>query len=274
MKLWRAALSYLRIQFAAGFQYRISALSNVSIGVFWGLIQTTLMHVFYTYSSHYTAGLEAGMTLAQAVSYSWLVQAVLPLTPYNADAAIMEKIRNGDVGLELCRPIGLYGHWYARTLSSRIAPFVIRGGITVLVAFLMPEGWRLSPPASATALAAAVTAMTGAVFLIGAIGVFVLTLCLNVGWGQGPMQMLFVVISVMSGTNLPLQLWPDFMQKFLLAQPFAGTVDLPLRLYAGTLEPGAVFMILGLQLVWTAAFALAGQLIMKRSLARLAVQGG
>jgi ABC-2 type transport system permease protein len=97
---------------------------------------------------------------------------------------------------------------------------------------------------------------------------------MDVSWGNGPMNMLAVLVNVLSGELFPLQLWPDFMQGFLMIQPFAGHFDIPLRLYTGTMEPNAAAGAIGLQLFWTAVFILLGRVIMARRLKRVVVQGG
>jgi ABC-2 type transport system permease protein len=79
---------------------------------------------------------------------------------------------------------------------------------------------------------------------------------------------------VLSGAYLPLQMWPDVLQGFLFFQPFAGNLDLPLRLYVGSLSAGGGAVIIGTQLAWTAVFIAAGRVIMRRKLRNIIVQGG
>jgi ABC-2 type transport system permease protein len=78
----------------------------------------------------------------------------------------------------------------------------------------------------------------------------------------------------LSGGYLPLQLWPGFLQRFLLVQPFAGYLDIPLRLYIGTLHPDQAVWAIGLQLLWTAVFVVAGKALMAKQLRTIIVQGG
>ena len=44
------------------------------------------------------------------------------------------------------------------------------------------------------------------------------------------------LIIVFSGNLLPLALYPDWARTALLVQPFAGMMDIPLRIYVGQLE--------------------------------------
>jgi len=86
--------------------------------------------------------------------------------------------------------------------------------------------------------------------------------------------MIMLIGMVLSGSYLPLQLWPKFMQSFLILQPFAGYLDIPIRLYIGTLSAQGAILAVGLQLVWSMVFIIAGKLLMAKRLKSIIVQGG
>ena len=86
--------------------------------------------------------------------------------------------------------------------------------------------------------------------------------------------MLLLASGVLSGGYLPLQLWPDAMQKVLLYQPFAGYLDIPVRLYVGSMAAEQGITAVLMQLGWTAAFVLAGNALMGRKLKTMIIQGG
>ncbi len=87
----------------------------------------------------------------------------------------------------------------------------------------------MSLPASPAGFAAMLVSAVGSLLLCTSYGMFVTSVRMNVSWGNGPMFILLLVPGVLSGTYLPLQLWPDFMQRFLLLQPFARPADTPLH---------------------------------------------
>ena len=92
--------------------------------------------------------------------------------------------------------------------------------------------------------------------------------------GDGPMYMLTLISGILSGIYLPLQLWPDFMQKFLILQPFAGYADIPARLYLGTISINESMFAMAVQIVWIVIFIVIGRMIMKNKLKNVIVQGG
>ncbi len=143
-----------------------------------------------------------------------------------------------------------------------------------LVSLLMPLGYRLSPPVSLVALLWVVVSMSSALFLCTAYGLLICVVRLNVSWGNGPMYMMMLIGGVLSGGYLPLQLWPDFMQTFLLLQPFAGYLDIPVRLYVGSMPHQSAFWAIGLQWIWITVFIILGRVLISRRLRTIIVQGG
>jgi ABC-2 type transport system permease protein len=97
---------------------------------------------------------------------------------------------------------------------------------------------------------------------------------MNVYWGDGPMNMILLVGQVFSGAFLPLQLWPDFLQKILFYQPFAGYLDIPLRFYIGTIGGAEAATAFAVQVSWIFVFVLAGRALMKSRLKKVVMQGG
>jgi len=113
----KACLALFRIQTAVALQYRVAALVNSSTGIFWALIEATVYTVFYKYAANRGAAIP--LSLSQMMSYIWLNQAIWSFMLFDIDGDIRMKISNGDVGVELCRPLELYSHWFARGSAER-----------------------------------------------------------------------------------------------------------------------------------------------------------
>jgi ABC-2 type transport system permease protein len=120
----------------------------------------------------------------------------------------------------------------------------------------------------------ALLALLSAFWLATAYALLVTALRMNIGWGDGPMYMMILMGNVLSGSYLPLPLWPDALQTLLRWQPFAGYLDTPARLYLGVLGAGEGFAAIALQWAWTAAFVAIGRWVMRGRLRTLVVQGG
>jgi len=73
---------------------------------------------------------------------------------------------------------------------------------------------------------------------------------------------------------IPLPLFPDWMHPVLFVQPLAGLVDIPYRIYFGNLSGAKALGSIGLQVFWTAALIVLGNLLMARTMRRVQIQGG
>ncbi len=270
MSRLRACLSIFRIKTAESFQYRFAGLAGASTSVIWAFIEIIVYTVFYTYANPTSAKL----TLTQVVSYSWLAQVIFIIQPMNIDGEILGKIVNGDLGIELIRPLNIYLNWFSKIAASRITPLFWRGSIVLLAGLLMPKGYRLEAPQSVDALIAMLVSLISALLLCTAYASLICTLRISITWGEGPTYIMLLIGGVLSGAYLPLELWPNALQGFLYYQPFSGYLDIPLRLYLGTIPPEGAFGAISLQLMWSAIFILFGKLIMDKQLKRIIIQGG
>ena len=271
---FKAYFSLFRIKAVEGFAYRLAALSGATISIFWVLIEILVYTVFYHHSDHPTAGLLAGLSLPQVTTYVWLAQIMFLMQPMSVDNEILSKIQSGDVALELCRPLDLYYHWLAKNIAGRLAPLTLRGSILLFAGILAPSPYKISPPASITALLCYLLSLISALLLCSVYVNLICVLRLSINWGDGPTYILLLIGGVLSGTYLPLQLWPDFLQRFLLFQPFAGYLDIPLRFYLGTLPPDSLPWAIGLQIAWILIFLLLGKWLMYQRLRKIILQGG
>jgi ABC-2 type transport system permease protein len=255
-------------------QYRAAAVAGLWTQIFFGLVFLGVYDGFYRSSDQ-----TPPMTFAQVVSYVWLGQAFWAMLPWNADAEVRAMVRSGAVAYELCRPVDLYGLWYARAIAWRTAPTVLRAMplcifVTVGLPLLGLGEWRLAPPPS-LASAAAFAAAFVCTLLLGC----ALTTLLNISllWtlnGEGVVLLMTALVTFFSGMIIPLPLFPDWAQQVVQALPFAGLVDLPFRVYTGHIPPREVVAVLRHQLLWTIALVLFGRWLLSRGMRRVVVQGG
>ena len=256
-------------------QYRAAAIGGLWTQIFFGLVFLGVYDAFYRSSLQQAHP----MSFAQVVTYVWLGQALWAMLPWNPDGEVRAMVRSGAVAYELCRPVDLYGLWYARALAWRTAPTVLRAMplclfATVVLPLLGLEEWRLAPPAS-IASAIAFAAAFVCTLLLGC----ALTALMNVSllWtlnGEGAVLLMAASVTFFSGMIIPLPLFPDWAQPIVQALPFAGLVDLPFRVYIGHIPPHDVVAVLRHQLLWTIALVVFGRWLLARGMRRIVVQGG
>ncbi|MFR2755403.1 MAG: ABC transporter permease [Eisenbergiella massiliensis] len=266
----RASFALFKITTAENLQYRASAFSSAIMCIFYALIDITVFSVFFKYGSN--QGSDMALTLPQMASFIWLKQIMLP--PYGIYPEFRAKIETGDIGLELCRPWDLYTHWMARLTAWRVGSIWWRSLIIIVIAFLLPIPYRLGAPVSLPYFVFFVLSTISAFFFWAAYHMLVTSVRIGITWGEGPCILMLLVSDILSGVYFPLQLWPDSLQKFLLFQPFAGSFDLPLRFYVGSVPIDQSLQMILLQVGWSIVFVILGRLIMKHKLNNLIVQGG
>lgn len=266
----KAGFSLFRISTAENLQYRAAAFSGAVMYLFYAMIDITVFTVFYKYGS--SRGTDMSLTLAQMTSFIWLKQIMLP--PYGIYPEFRSKIENGDIGMELCRPWNLYTHWFAKLSAWRIGGAWWRSVILVAIALCIPYPYGLGMPVSLPYFVLFLISAVTAFLFWAAYHMLITAVRINITWGEGPCVMLLLIGDILSGIYFPLQMWPDFMQPFLIVQPFASSFDLPLRFYVGSISIEKAAGAILLQMVWMFVMVVLGRLIMRKKLKKLIVQGG
>jgi ABC-2 type transport system permease protein len=269
----RPYLAVFRARFHLLLQYRAAALAGFGTQCWWGAIKIMVFAAFFRSAA------STPMTLRQAIDYVWLGQAFLTLLPWSGDPEVARMMRSGDVSYERLRPLDTYGFWYARAAARRTAtpllraiPMVVTAG--VLLPLLGAAQWGLSAPASARAAALFALSMVLVIALSSAVASLMDVLTVATLSDRGVNSLAGPLIIILSGSLIPLPLFPEWMQPLLRLQPFAGLLDTPMRIYGGHLGGTEAIAALVRQVVWAVLLVLLGRMLMARFMAKLQVQGG
>ena len=256
----------VKARFRMLLQYRAAALAGLATQLFWGGIRVMIFEAFYRSSTA-----SQPLTLAQTVTYLWLIQALLLLIPWGIDYELRRMIRSGNVVYELARPLDLYWLWYSRAVASRTAPVVLRAMPMFIVASLF---LGLQPPASLASAVAWVLSMGGALALSCAITTLMAVTMMWTITGDGVVRLLGTLTMMLSGSIIPLPFFPDWAQRILAVLPFSGLIDTPFRIYMGHIPPIQGMALLAHQFGWSLALVLLGRWLLARGARRLVIQGG
>lgn len=262
--------SFFRIRFIAGLQYRAAAWAGIATQFAWGMLTVLMYWAFYQ-----TAPQRFPMRFSQLSSYLWMQQALLAMfMPWFFDSEILLSISSGSVAYELCRPCDLYAMWFVKNMAARLSRTALRCLPILLVAAVIGPPFGLSPPPDF---------LCGALFLLSAaLGFLVLVaysmlIYLSVFHTLSPTGVRALstsVVEFLSGAVVPLSFFPEALQPFVYALPFASMQNAPFEIYIGRIDLSQALGVLALQAAWLAALTALGRKLMKRSLRRVVIQGG
>lgn len=276
MHTWAPYRAAFASRFLLVLQYRSAAFAGFVTQCWWGSLKVIILAAFYGASD---AAAVAPITLSQAITYTWLSQALLMLLPWMGDPEVSAAVRTGAVTYDRLRPVDAYAFWFVRCAGWILARVVPRAAMMLLFAgvalplFGLVE-WSWQPPADLVATTAFAFSVLLALLLSAAMIMLINIITLVTLTDRGASAIVMPLVVALSGSLLPLALFPSGLQTVLLVQPFAGLLDIPLRIYAGKLVGGAALGALALQVFWIVVLIALGRFAMARALRRLEVQGG
>lgn len=249
--------------------YRAATLAGIFTNSVFGVIYS------YAYLAVWDASPGAGGYSAQdAVTYVWLGQALLmtvALWGGGTTDELAERIRSGDVVIDLYRPVGLVGWYLAGDLGRASYHFLTRGLAPMLVGFLL---FGISRPAGLVAgagfvvsIALAVTVSFGLRFLFASTAFWMLD-------ATGPRMLSGVLAIFLSGMAVPLVIFPDGLRQVALALPWAAYLQTPADIWLGHRSGWSLIGGLASQAGWALVLLGACAWVLRRATRKVVVQGG
>ena len=263
-------LSFFRIRFTAGLQYRAAAWAGIATQFAWGSMNLLLFRAFYQNGTN-----SFPMTFEQLSSYIWLQQALLAMfMAWYFDNEIFDSITSGGVAYELCRPCDLYTMWFVKNIAVRLSRTVLRCMPILLVAACLPAPFGIIlPPDLWRAVLFLVSLILGFLVLVA----FGMLIYISAFYTLSPMGIRILAVSgieFFTGAIVPIPFFPEWMQKLMYALPFGSMQNTPFLIYVGQISGSEALLRIGVQIVWLAAMVGIGQILMKRALKKVVVQGG
>lgn len=266
----RKYLSFFRIRFTAGLQYRAAAWAGICTQFFWGAMIILMYRAFYQSGEN-----SFPMSFSHLSSYVWMQQAFLAMfMAWFFDHEILESVTSGNIAYELCRPCNLYSMWFTKNMAIRLSRTVLRCFPILLVAAFLPYPFNITlPPDFLSGVLFLVSVSLGFLVMIS----FSMLIYISAFYTISPdgIRMLAVsVVEFFSGAVIPVPFFPEALQPLIYALPFASMQSTPFLIYTGYISGLEAVRSIVLQLVWLAALTIAGRLLMKRALKKVVVQGG
>ncbi|MFB7308031.1 ABC transporter permease [Streptomyces sp. NPDC056192] len=258
---------------AGGFRryatYRIATAAGVFTNTVFGFI------LAYTYMALWDERPQlGGYDMSQALTYVWLGQALLATCAMMGggfEDELMERIRTGDVAIDLYRPIDLQMWWLAGDLGRAAYQLMARGIVPMVLGSL---AFPLALPRSPGIWLAFLVSVTLGVVVSFAVRYLV---ALSAFWlmdGAGASQIAFLAGLFFSGMLLPLTLFPGLLGEVARALPWSALLQVPADVFLGKHTGWGLVEAFAFQGGWALALLLAGRLVQSVATRRVVVQGG
>lgn len=263
-------LSFFRLRFIMGLQYRAAALAGIVTQFFWGFMEIMIFRAFYR-----TDSAAFPMTLSATASYIWLQQAFFSFfTGWLMENEIFDSITNGNIAYELCRPVSIYNMWFSRSIANRLSRTILRCFPILLVAIFLPEPYGIAAPADPLHFVLfLITLILGLLVMVSFCTlIYILTFFTVSPLG---LRMVFSsTVELFSGAIIPLPFFPEKVQRVAELLPFASMQNVALRIYSGSMSRIEMEKAAALQIFWLVVITFIGKGLCRAAEKRVTVQGG
>jgi ABC-2 type transport system permease protein len=212
----------------------------------------------------------AGLDLQQTLSYILLARIFGPLTHTMGVGYFGRLLRDGQIEIELLRPVDFQGQNYAMRMADLLTALILQLPLLLIaVAFF---GLRLpSDP------------LVWGVFLLAAVLGASVVFCFD--WALGCLSFyttevwgLIVVRYTLgmffSGTFLPIVMMPEWLQTVVNSVPIAQALYVPVALLSGITPLSEAPRALLIQLAWLVGLLALSRWVFSVSVRKVTVQGG
>jgi ABC-2 type transport system permease protein len=261
--LWEIA----RRSFLRASRYRMATASGVVVNTVFGYLRASVLIVVALTAG----GTVRGLDTTDLATFAFVSQGFIMVIGAFGDTELSNRIRTGDVVIDLYRPADLQLWWLALWLGRAGFQLLARGIPPVLlgaIAFDLrwPDPWWLWGPFALSVVLACVVGFAIR-FLANLTAFWLLD-------NRGVEQMTTVLISFFAGLLLPIDLFPPWLERLTRALPFASMIQLPIELYLGIHDGWGLVWVLAQQAAWVAALLVAGRVVLAAATRRVVVQGG
>ncbi|MFG3345593.1 ABC transporter permease [Streptomyces sp. NPDC048018] len=258
---------------AGGFRrhatYRVATAAGVFTNTVFGFILS------YTYIALWNARPSlGGYDMGDALAYVWIGQGLITvcgLMGGGFEDELIERIRTGDIAVDLYRPADLQTWWFSANLGRSAYQLLGRGVLPMVFGALVFDVTLPTSPWTWPAFLLAVT--------LGSIVSFAIwyLVAMSAFWlldGQGVVQVAWLGGLFFSGMLLPLGVFPGALGEVARTLPWASMLQVPADVYLERYEGWALVRAYAFQGGWAVALLAAGRAAQAAATRKVVVQGG
>ncbi len=231
----------------------------------------SLFIIWYIWKAIYasaTGSVIGGFTFPEMMSYMTLAVVFNAILMTFQEHEIEGDVRSGKIAMYLIKPVSYPIVCFFRTIGTKFSEMFMRIIPLLVVAFFvinipLPVSWIFL-----VSLLLSYLINYNLVFLTGMMSFW------TKGGIWGIRLSRIIIISIFSGSLLPLVMFPDWLAQIANMLPFITMFHIPVSIYLGSLTGAQIFSSLLLQLLWLGLFTSIAIIIWKRAEKKVFVQGG
>lgn len=257
----RLYLAVARLTFGQYSTYRGATIAGIFTNTVFGFI---LASVVKGAIGDRTIG---GLDATNAPLFTFTAQSMLMVISAFGDHQLANRVRSGEVAVELYRPWDWSSYRLAADLGRSAYYALARGLPPFLVGWAayrypLPNVGRTLLFLVTVALAAALASRWWTA--IGLTSFWLID-------GGGVVQLATVALTATSGAIVPLSLFPEWLGEIVRVLPFAGMLQRPIEVYLGL---GSFWPTIAFQLAWLVVLEAIVRVELVAASRRLVIQGG
>ena len=262
---WPAWVAIARTSIRHHYTYRFNALLAI---LFTGL-QIYLLTVVWKAAYGDRTDVD-GIAIGQLLVYLTLAQLQLRFLQMELDGDIEGRIRLGQIGFDLSRPVGYPSQLLAAAVGDMIGQLPM---LAVAFPIALIAGELSGPPSVAVGFGYAAALLLAWILaallnmLIGLVSFWTLEM-------SGFRMIYNLVGNFATGALVPLWFMPDALRIVIQVLPFQAIAFVPVSIYVGAPATGALWSALLLQAMWIGVLIFAIRWIWGQAFKHMVIQGG
>lgn len=201
-----------------------------------------------------------GYSLEEMLSYqSWMVIVIMVAQGYNS-MSLSEEIRLGKISTYLIYPFSFWKHQTALFISFEVIQLVISFATLV---FLFALGVIENISISSLLIGYLYCIVVSLFWFVTSFSIGLMAFWLDETW---VLRVMFLLIcQFLSGSVLPIDLYPDALLNILEWSPFPYLTYVPVKIFMGEYEHSTLFAV-GILIFWTIIVSLIGRTIWNKGI--------
>lgn len=212
-----------------------------------------------------------GFTMVEITTYIILSRTLAMQFSEGINREFALWIYEGSIGTEMLRPVRLFTNLFSRRVGEFLFYITFKAVPIMLLAFLLLGGAGPAGGINLLLFLLSVLISIGIMFYVEVLvgmGSFYTLTHYALGYTKT------AVLDLLSGSVVPIFLFPGFIQEILTFLPFAGMVSVPINIFLGKYALRESLMYIGIQCFWVIIMFFWAHGCFHKVIKKVVVQGG